>query len=691
MSNQLNNTNASDHKLDDLVFLATQLCTVPIAFISFADKKQFRVLSSVGLDTNEVSLDPLCNYLATKSDLSIVADTLTDERFLDSLPVMQSPHIRFFAGLPLITSHGETIGTLTVADRNPRSLTISQQESLRVLSNQVIDHLELKQKSLNEVANSKQKDLLDSISLVLESEQRKKAEEALQRSEACYKDLVENASDMIFTHDLAGRYLSLNRAGEIITGYKADEILQMSIFNIIAPEYIEMARQMITQKIIGGGESVYNLEIITKNGKRVALEVNSWIIYEGTTPVGVRGIARDVTERKQLETQLRQAQKMEAVGRLAGGIAHDFNNLLTAITGYSDLMLMRLRPEEPLQRNAKEIKKAAMRAASLTQQLLAFSRQQVLQPKVIDLNNVISDMENMIRRLIGEDIELVTTLGTSLNKVKADIGQIEQVILNLAVNARDAMPKGGQLIIETQNALLDEEIADRYSYVQTGSYVLIRVTDTGCGMDADTQARIFEPFFTTKEKGKGTGLGLSTVYGIVKQSGGYIWVTSEPGLGTTFSIYLPQATEEAEIIEQHPITIKQFQPNETILITEDEEVVRKLVRAILEMHGYKVLEARHGVEALSICEQYANPIHLLITDMVMPQMNGPELAERLFTLRPETRILFMSGYTDPEIIGHDVSEAKTPFMQKPFTAEILERKVREVLDQIRDVDDIVYT
>lgn len=380
------------------------------------------------------------------------------------------------------------------------------------------------------------------------------------------------------------------------------------------------------------------------------------------------------------EEQLRQSQKLEAIGMLAGGIAHDFNNLLTVIIGYSDLTLMRLSEEDPLHRNINEVGKAAERAASLTRQLLAFSRKQVLQPRVLDLNTVVSELEKMLRRLIGENIELRTALGPDLGNVKADPGQIEQIIMNLAVNARDAMPQGGKLTIETANVYLDEEYGKVHIGVVPGPYVMFAVSDTGTGIDSQTQARIFEPFFTTKEKGKGTGLGLSTVYGIVKQSGGNIWVYSEMGQGTTFKVYLPRVDGDAP--ESTPAAAAEgvAQGSETILLAEDEDMVRTLARQILEMHGYQVLEAANGGAALLICERHKKEIHLLITDVVMPEMSGIELADRLAQLRPDMKVLFMSGYTDNAIVHQGVLDEGANFIQKPFPTDVLIRKVRSVLD-----------
>jgi two-component system, cell cycle sensor histidine kinase and response regulator CckA len=382
---------------------------------------------------------------------------------------------------------------------------------------------------------------------------------------------------------------------------------------------------------------------------------------------------------RQSEDHLRQSQKMEAVGRLAGGVAHDFNNLMTIVMGRSELLMTGLQEADPLRRNADEIKRTAERAVALTQQLLAFSRKQVLMPKVLDLNVVVANMDRMLRRLIGEDIDLVTVLGPALERVRADPGQLEQVIMNLAINARDAMPSGGKLTIETANVHLDLAYARKHAAVAPGPYVMLSVSDNGTGMDADTQSHIFEPFFTTKDQGKGTGLGLATVYGIVKQSGGYIWVYSEPGWGTTFKIYLPRIGDAAESPEPvHPAT--QPRGSETILLVEDEDGVRELTREILAMNGYTVIAARHGAEALEVCQQYSGEIALILTDVVMPQMSGHALMERIKPVRPSLKVLYMSGYTDKAVVRHGMLAGDVAFLQKPFTPDTLARKVREALD-----------
>ncbi|MDQ3818479.1 MAG: ATP-binding protein [Acidobacteriota bacterium] len=384
-----------------------------------------------------------------------------------------------------------------------------------------------------------------------------------------------------------------------------------------------------------------------------------------------------------LEEQLRQSQKIEAIGQLAGGVAHDFNNLLTAITGYSDLVMRRLPSDDLLCRHVIEIKRASDRAADLTRQLLAFSRKQILQPKVIDLNSVVRDIDKMLRRLIGEDIDLLTVLDHMLGSVKADPGQLEQVIINLAVNARDAMPKGGKLTIETANVYLGGKYASEHVAVRPGHYVMLAISDNGCGMDEQVKARIFEPFFTTKELGKGTGLGLSTIYGIVKQSEGNIWVYSEPGMGTTFKVYLPRVDEAGQEAQRAPVEANLPRGSETILLVEDEETVRELIRQVLVMQGYRVLQAANGKEAIELCGKVDRTIDLVITDVVMPQMGGRELIENLEPRLTETRVLYMSGYTDDAIVHHGVLDESMCFLEKPFTTDVLIKKVREVLDERR--------
>jgi CheY-like chemotaxis protein len=371
---------------------------------------------------------------------------------------------------------------------------------------------------------------------------------------------------------------------------------------------------------------------------------------------------------------------MEAVGRLAGGVAHDFNNLLTIINGFAALLSRQTSAEDPRHEQLKEILTAGETAASLTRQLLAFSRRQLLEPRVLGLNSVVADIENMLRHLIGEDVELVTTLQPDLGRVKVDPGQIEQVIMNLVVNARDAMPQGGKLLIETSDVEIDEDYVRSHAPMLPGKYVMMAVSDTGCGMDLETQAHIFEPFFTTKEEGRGTGLGLATVYGIVKQSGGFIWVYSEPGRGSTFKIYFPRVEEVLPTAKTVKVRAQRVEGSKTVLVVEDEAGVRSLVCQALAAHGYKVLEAAGAARALKISKQHTQPIDLLLTDVVMPRTSGKELAKRLSSLHPETKVLYMSGYTDDAVVRLGLSEGGTPFLQKPFGPDALLLKVHEVLE-----------
>jgi PAS domain S-box-containing protein len=523
--------------------------------------------------------------------------------------------------------------------------------------------------------------------------ERKRAEESLTTSEERYRSLVELSPEMIAVH-CEGRFVYVNPAGvKLLGAVNSKELIGKPILDIVPLDDREKVLERVQQNQEGKQTPLVEQKIIRLDGQTVEVEVMGIpTIYQDKPAVQI--IVRDITERKrveeelrQSEEQLRQSQKLEAVGQLAGGVAHDFNNLLTVITGYSDLTLRRLNPDEPLHRHVIEIKKASERAASLTRQLLAFSRKQVLQPKVLELNAAVADMNKMLRRLIGEDIDLMTVLDPALGQVKADPGQIEQVLMNLVVNARDAMPGGGKLTIETANVCLDAKHVGGDVVMQSGQYVMLAVSDTGCGMDAEIQEHIFEPFFTTKEQGHGTGLGLSTVYGIVKQSGGNIWVYSEVGRGTTFKVYLPRVNEQVE--ETKPGTAHREAPAgwETILLVEDEQMVRNLAARALREQGYSVVEASNGEEALRIAGDHAGKeIHLLLTDMIMPRMNGQELAERLTRSHPHMRVLFMSGYTNRGIVQHGMLKEGALFLPKPFTLEGLTHRVREVLDMPKQGD-----
>lgn len=512
---------------------------------------------------------------------------------------------------------------------------------------------------------------------------RRHAEQALRSSEERYRDLVENALDIIYTHDLEGRYTSVNDAVERVTGYTVEESIGMSITDSVARDQIEKVREMIAAKLDGKDVTAYELDIIAKDGRRVPVEVNTRIIYENGKAVGVQGIARDITERKQLEEQLRQSQKLESIGRLAGGIAHDFNNMLTAINGYSDLALRQIAADHPVRSHLEEIKKAGERSALLTSQLLAFSRRQVLRLEDVRINDVINDTSNMLKRLIGDDIELETALKPTAGTIRFDPGQLSQILMNLAVNARDAMPDGGKLTIETANVFLDPDYASNHIGVLPGAYVMLSVTDTGIGMTPEVQAQIFEPFFTTKGVGQGTGLGLPTVYGIVTQSGGGIFVYSEVDRGTTFKIYIPRTVDPGEMAAEERSAQRLPVGTETILLAEDNDVVRALSREVLETCGYTVIEAVDGVEALAILEARGEEIALLITDVIMPRIGGRELAEKAAELRPDLPVLFSSGYTDDAIVRNGVLDTNLNFVQKPFNVDDVARKVRDLLDARR--------
>jgi PAS domain S-box-containing protein len=514
---------------------------------------------------------------------------------------------------------------------------------------------------------------------VLDVTARRQAEEALRRANDHLEAVVQSAPLAIFSLDAEGRVTTWNPAAEHLFGWTAAEVLGEAL--PIVPLEGRGESQEIRQHVLRG-ESLTGVELVRqkKDGTTVTVNLFAAPLHDAAGhTAGILALLEDVTGVKRLEQQFLQAQRMEAVGRLAAGVAHDFNNLLTAILGSSEFLLEILPVGHAGREDAEETRNAALRAADLTRQLLAFSRQQVLAPRVLSVNEVVIGMDKLLRRLIGEDVDLRTVLAQDVGAVRADAGQLEQVIVNLAMNARDAMPDGGKVTIETANVVLGELFAAGRVVVAPGSYVVVAVSDTGMGMDANTQARAFEPFFTTKPKGKGTGLGLATVYGIVRQSGGYVWLYSEPGSGTTFKVYLPRVDAPPEPSPGAAATVGSLRGSETILLAEDQDEVRALTRRILEKQGYRVLVAANGGDALRLAEQHGGTIDLLLTDVVMPGMGGAELRLRLGPLHPEMKVLFLSGYTDEAILHHGVLDPGVAFLQKPFTPEILARKVREVL------------
>ncbi|HYN15432.1 MAG TPA: response regulator [Terriglobales bacterium] len=504
------------------------------------------------------------------------------------------------------------------------------------------------------------------------------AQQALKASETNFRSLVVNAPYGICRSNADGQLVDANPALIAMLGFSGgDELLRRNLATDIYRDPEQ--RALLLECFTGRSFDKVEAEWTRQDGSAMVVRVSGRPIRDTAKTVSFELYAEDITEQRALEQQLRQSQKMEAVGRLAGGIAHDFNNLLMVISGYCEFLLQKLGPDPSLRGCAQEIANAADRATSLTRQLLAFSRKQMLTPKVLDLNAVVSENLKMLPRLIGEDIELATLPADALWKVKADPGQIEQVVMNLVVNARDAMPGGGKLTIETANVTLDDAYARRHPGVAPGEYVMLAISATGMGMDKDTQSHIFEPFFTTKGQ-KGTGLGLSMVYGIVKQSGGYIWAYSELGHGTSFKVYLPRVEEAEEKPALQPAPAGPPQGHETILVVEDEPQLRDLTRQFLEMRGYTVLVAEHGAAAIEVAQRHRGVIHLLLTDIIMPVMNGRELAQRMAALSPKTRILFMSGYTENAIWRNGMIENSNNFLQKPFTLDALTRKVREVLE-----------
>lgn len=532
----------------------------------------------------------------------------------------------------------------------------------------------------------KDKEILTFVSQQLASAiEHKRHEEALRRSEARYRSLVQSAAYGIYRASRKGKFLDVNPALITMLGYgSAEEVLALDAQKDVFRNPEELDRLMEECKRKGRLDN-FEIKWKRKDENVITVRLSGSVVSSEKEPEEfLEVIAEDITEKRVLEDQFRQAQKMEAVGRLAGGVAHDFNNLLMVISGYTEVLLEHLEQDASLHAKAEAVQQAAERATTLTRQLLAFSRRQLLELKVVDLNTIISDMERLLTPLIGETIQLSTELSPALGRTRADAGQLEQVLMNLVVNAKDAMPAGGKIIIRTSNIELDNSYRREHTYIQPGPYIMLSVSDTGCGMDKETQSRIFEPFFTTKEKGKGTGLGLSTVYGIIKQSGGYVFAHSEVGHGTTFRIFLPRVEEPADCKGAVNQARGEARGSETVLLVEDEESVRQLVRETLQSRGYSVIDAADGEQALAIASTQ-NAIHLMITDVVMPGINGQELAKEILKTHPATKVLFLSGYAE-DTIRQQALPPGTAFLQKPFTLQTLLRKTREVLGDSSGAD-----
>jgi len=645
-----------DAALDRITKLAARLFDAPIAVISLVDIDRQWFKSHFGLSVSEAPLS-FCAQTILADQVMVVPDAAKDERFPHPVAV-GGGNIRFYAGAPLITPDGFRLGALAVMDTRPRpALSEEERATLADLGAVTMHELNLQQKLASGGATD---------------------------GEVKFSALMESVSQAIVAVNHRGLIEIVNNKAEELFGYSREEMIGQSL-EMLVPERLREVHaghrdQYFSQphtRPMGIGMDLAGRH---KSGQEFPVEISLNYVKIGGHSLAISFVT-DISQRLRLEGQLRQSQKMEAIGQLAGGVAHDFNNLLTVIQGYSSMSLQGLGPSDPLREPIEEIEKAAFSAGTLTRQLLAFSRRQVVRPRLINLNTAISQVEKMLRRVIGEDVELILETGDDLDEIRADPGLIEQILMNLAVNARDAMPNGGKLILETANLCLDKEYAGAHLAVKTGPHAMLAVTDTGTGMTEQVRAHIFEPFFTTKPQGQGTGLGLATVYGIVQQMEGSIWVYSEIGKGATFKILFPAAKPGDRAEEQAPQEWAGARGQGSILLVEDEAGVRKFVRSILEKQGYTVLEAADTEEALRTAADSAAEFDLLLTDVIMPRLNGPELADRVTALRPGLKVLYMSGYTDRTIRLQSGLEGEAHFIQKPFTPGALVQKLRELLRQ----------
>jgi PAS domain S-box-containing protein len=588
------------------------------------------------------------------------------------IKVLQANAVRLAEGQPIARMRfgNDEIGRLEESLSDAAALLADRERELRHARDELESRVDERTSELADVNRA----------LGAEVGERQLAQEEASDVNRRLQAVIDASPLAIMRLGLGGQVMSWNHAAVRIFGWEMEEVLNRPLPPLPdedgAPLHALLAGAAL-------GEALVGLETRRRRKDGKLIDVRLWTAPLRGASGAIRGsvvIAADFTEQRQLEQQLTQAQKMEAIGRLAGGVAHDFNNVITIVAGYGHILREGNKDNPDLRDAAEEVIKAAERSAALASQLLVFSRRQAIRPKVIDLNAEVRNIERMLTRVIGEDVELDTLLRPETGAVRGDAGQLEQVLLNLVLNARDAMPSGGRLTIETANVTLDESYARTHAGVVPGKYVMLAVSDSGIGMDAETQEHIFEPFFTTKERGKGTGLGLSTVYGIIKQHGGDIWVYSEPGRGTTFKIYLPRVDAAAAAGEKASKADPSPSGEETVLLVEDEDAVRKLVRGVLDQHGYHVLEADSGARALEVVRDFDGTIDLLLTDVVMPKMSGRDLAEALALLRPEVKVLYLSGYTERSVFDQGLLDRRSPFLQKPFTPDTLARKIRDVLD-----------
>ena len=685
-----------ERAFDDLTSLTSYICGTPIAFIGFMDADRLWFKSRIGWDVPEVPRDmSFCAHTILQSDALVVCDTLTDNGRLAICPLATHGGVRFYAGVPLMSSEGYALGTLCAMDSIPRGLTPGQTNALRILARQVVSLVEsrtLASKALLRASSiqpgsgfSNETRKVLGFSFWRDISEQKRSHDALRHSEQRLQGIISSAMDAIITIDRNQRIIVFNKAAEQIFRCTASEALGQPIDKFIPERF----RSIHGQHIQGFAETGVTARSMDSPATRFALRADGEEFPIEATISQVESedeklftvILRDIGARLRMEAELLQAQKMEAVGQLAGGIAHEFNNFLGVLLGYSELLSEEAVENEKVGRLVTEIKAATQHAASLTRQLLAFSRKQLMEPQVLDVNRSIWEGHKLLRRLVPANVDVVPVLAPTIGRVRADAGQLQQILVNLVVNARDAMPQGGKVVIETADAELDEVFASQHLDLRPGSYVLLSVSDSGLGMNAETRSHLFEPFYTTKSPGMGTGLGLSTVYGIVKQSGGHISVESIAGKGTTFRIYLPRiqaATEESDIRTSRPIERKQSGPA-TILVVEDETSLRRLICFSLEKRKHEVLAAKDGAEAFEIFRQHAAQVQLIVTDLMMPRMDGLELKQHIAALKPDVKFLFMSGYAEHIVEQHRGSLEGCAFLQKPFLPEELANKVSGLL------------